>query len=1068
MSTKYKWDYTPQAHQKSKAFNPYKIKDDVINALKSNRDVEQQSYQTRLNEGLSNIELEGKESEINLRAVHNVQKLNDDRDLRELQMMTKAGQELVTFGLQKWREGEIKQAEDSWFSPENQKARETLISRYDKLEQLQAQNRGNFEAALKQLKEEDPDFSAAHEQLFRGLSGPGLGVRQRQWVTSALPGLSNRLVRKIGGYEWTDPTTVGVDKDYPDGKTYTYDTLEVGNPAHDAQRAIMEHRAVSEIRNSLTFISGQRIASTAVIDKHITPALNKVLASLHLDNANKLKTSVENNLKEEFNLAVTELLNIAAATPDLTNAAFRNFMEVQTARHGKGVALDMLGEALKTKAESGTYLEGAKKVEALLDTETYEWKKVVDKDGKVTYEKGKPLGTMRERLGSRFDALGLGASITAKYNSYLRNKEAQQDAYISKAILSANAELLKHGNGISDDARDGQITKVYQQMQQEIPGVDSARLYKLVNNGIVTSKGQSAEEEFNRILQIPGINDNPVSSQYLRDNGYSEAGIAKAVEAGLALQEDWGFTNNEILDQPKQVLKGVEENLGTALTGIDIDEAITIGNIRDELNRLTVENIDLGKYKSNKDARKAAIAQVTADLKKIDPKSGAPTSPLWHKNHQPNVAMQLVANDTRRVVNTRMGKGDGQTFAEAIALPIKEAQPLIKKYMGLIGQKNLSLEQLQGIIRDDAALRVIGAGHKMRNWQVLDQMLQAETGVRLPKSMQQMSQTKAALNQRVNDGKFHSSQGDNNTNNQIVMSVENQEKLNNEFGSSDLMSDPNAFALYGNKFDKVYQNAFSSALNTDILVDDNMTDLLRANGFGQSPYGLREGGKFSDFYNPNELHQGLQLALLTSGADLSQIRKSHEYKGIIRFNPMSGRDWSGSTNKMIAIDVHKDSPLIQEIRERGDLLQLRMEIIPKSANSKIDSNYYRVTYTGNTNRPDMTLQGLSMNPQFEITSETRVDSSTIRAANYHLFATQGPTMFKYNKSGEIAANLAEENTLTFFELPKERQNQLLQLYKQVKYTRNRLSMQELGSKLQNRFFYDPGRYRFDRQPWEGS
>ena len=97
-ATTYNWDYLPEKYEKPGEFKPYKIKGDIIQALKTNREIELQNYKTRMNEGLSNMQLEAKEREMNLRAVNNAKKINEDRDLKELQSLTEAGKQLVLFG----------------------------------------------------------------------------------------------------------------------------------------------------------------------------------------------------------------------------------------------------------------------------------------------------------------------------------------------------------------------------------------------------------------------------------------------------------------------------------------------------------------------------------------------------------------------------------------------------------------------------------------------------------------------------------------------------------------------------------------------------------------------------------------------------------------------------------------------------------------------------------------------------------------------------------------------------------------------------------------------------------
>ena len=97
-------------YQEKGKFDPYKIKEYEIAQLQKNQEIEKQNYLRRAEEGKQNMDLRFKQEEMEFKIANDYAKLQDDRDLAELNMLVESGQQLVMQGVKWAKEGQANRA----------------------------------------------------------------------------------------------------------------------------------------------------------------------------------------------------------------------------------------------------------------------------------------------------------------------------------------------------------------------------------------------------------------------------------------------------------------------------------------------------------------------------------------------------------------------------------------------------------------------------------------------------------------------------------------------------------------------------------------------------------------------------------------------------------------------------------------------------------------------------------------------------------------------------------------------------------------------------------------------
>ena len=726
--TTYQWDLLPQPVEKPGNPKAYQIKaDTIINALKTNRDIAYENSQNVLNANLEWKELEAKEEEINTRAINNALKLNEDRDLRELQLTVKAGQELALFGAQKYNEAQVKAGSRKWHNlPAEQKAQ--AVHQHDQIREYARKNQLSYDKVKRKFIEDDPEGFKVIEQLFDGLQSPGIAEMQRQMVLGGL-NKADKLYNQIINEKTFDADTSWRVRDegkYPQaaasnarykeyhGKTFEY-LQSINTPEAKGIIQDWEIEAAHQVRENFTFIGGQRIAKDEVIDKYVTPIISKVQKAYDINRAQIHADNRQAEEAERHSAAIDNMLNIPTEGGRVQE--FSELVESWSAREGvsNGVARREIMGALSSTVKNLPYPEGAAKVERFLNDQ------LVDGNGQKWY--------VNEKMNKVIRQSGILEAIQLKKYNHARRQKAIESAQIITAQQSVRGVAQAKYNGVfpSAEVAEQEVSKIMTTMfpNNQLTPDKFAETYATLLNTAPTASGQDIQEQF--LEQTTKLHGHTISMQEAESKGFAPELIEMLVKSGHVAKGETQFTEEQMKAMPTTILNGVTEAMKASGPLPDLDTVKTKAKIAARINFLHKQNMQskaeggLGLNYSN--AYDKAITQVEQEL--LNPKSAEGQAMLIHK--EPGVNLVQDGNTANLAAAKYFRANPKGTIDGAIESgAFNSLEPHVESIRKMIIDKGYPVSSIRAAIRGNEAFVNAVKDLPIYSHQLVDRLLRAK------------------------------------------------------------------------------------------------------------------------------------------------------------------------------------------------------------------------------------------------------------------------------------------------------------------------------------------------------
>ena len=984
-ATTYNWDYLPEKYEKPGEFKPYKIKGDIIQALKTNREIELQNYKTRMNEGLSNMQLEAKEREMNLRAVNNAKKINEDRDLKELQSLTEAGKQLVLFGAKEWRKSQVKAGAAKWHG-QDPATKAKLVAEMDEAWAKYQKNKNKVQSFSSYLRDQDPGSYAVLRDSLNGLSGVGVAEFQRNWVTSRAG---------MAGVEYNKILNAKTAVLYDGGEELSYTQLvkEANDGNKLAQDKIRDFQveAETEVINKFTYLGGVQVADHAVIEKFVVPKIHQAQRTNATQQAAEQLKVDKAKAKQERIATTREFLNgnktwsetlqhyVAGETTDEAPFNTKKYKEIV-----KNKAIDSIINDWKELAGSDVPPEySIQPINSMLDSDAG--------DGK----------TVRQHLNERIINSSLQGTLDAGARRQAQHIATEKNVLLETGKSAIDQQAAKAG-GFKDKNDANRAVAAWWTSNPEVREKLTIDEVLVLDNqlqkhaGSLTLGAQDAKEKALEVARQ--LDGNTITLQEAKARGdLSEETIEALVQQGLIVKGDHPLPPAERKKTPELLYKGATKDMKASGLSKNLDDQLNIAAIDRQINRLTQQYMlpkaQGGKDMSFKEAWDLSVAETKAQVEKelkMDSATLRREGKLIYQNRVNLSQSQAGEQVKNRVAALKAAKGE--EIAPSILLDNEEViAPLnheLSKIERIIANQSIPIKDLKKYIRDNSAFRkatgAIGGG--LFSFQLVDKLLQKRNphGIGLPKYFYSKRESEL-LRQHLNgEGATDST---NIQNNDRVVSGDNT-TINNELtGQKEPLNDEVGSTLFGQTLSKAASKPSTSEThNTNIYnpkiegTDSRYLDVeLTKKGLISSGIGG---------YDPTKIHSRLSTALLSAAGtefDLSKIREWRKFQRQPGVDDARGYD---GKEKFIAVQTSLDDPLVQHITDYGYLYDLRVEL--KGSHAKI-------YYTGSVKRPDLSLTPLLKSDEYpSLKPDSQVNGDVLQTAWKHTWRTEGAEAHLYN------------------------------------------------------------------------
>ena len=993
-ATTYNWDYLPEKHEKPGEFKPYKIKGDIIQALKTNRDIELESYNRRLNEGLANMNLEAKEQEMNLRAVNNAKKINEDRDLDELQMMTEAGKQLVLMGMKEWNKSQVRAGARRW-NDMSAEDRQKYLAEYDEAWDKYTENRDKFKNFEQYLKQSDPSSYQMLRSTLKGLHSPGIAELQRNQLISSKAKAQYRYKELLNKFEIPDPA------DPESGNMVGWADLRLRED-EVSKLKVKEWETAAWLKTEeyFEFLGGTRIADRALIEKYITPELTSIQRADNLDQIKKLDQKYEEEAKQQRQEYVSVFLKGHTGDMDIDNKSRQDLQRVFVAHQDtnlsdeerKAAANDQIAEIMADMVINGSYDHEGRLVEKYVNSVVeYKTDKKTKKQVRIT---------VRDKQYDRFIKTGVIQAIDDSKKKHRISKSQR----LATETVAAQEKLrgLAEGspNGYFENPEDAQ--KAIGQIIQPLLSQGLITLEELptfVQNlqttaSTLTTSGQDISQKYVELTTGPLYN-RTISLKEAQQNNYPPDLIEMLETSGHVVKSEGEFTQSERDGHPRQIYNEVYKVAKNAGPAVTLKADLTMSAIQGELNRLTKQymrtkaqgglDLDFGKaYKQALfDVRDQAIKEARMDSATLrrEGKLLYQRPPSFNENEagaRAKLSVKNYRNENRNATLTDLINANA----------FVDLDPHISQVQKLIANQSVSVADLKTHIRNNAAFRTAASevGGDVYSDKLVDRLLKERTktedqeGVGLPGTYYSKEDS-ARHWSYLNDPKPIA--GTLMCTDKQTMQLHRQKQFLDK--RTPFTNDKRASSFHLKRAGEVSNQIISDDFNPDVNDKTVISEKLKENGLQTEGFNT---------YSGESIFEGLGAALAATGLPLNDIMEfqRHKQKQEYKVKGYDGRE------TLRAVQVSPDSPLIDYIDQYGDLYGL----------SITDENkpYRTIIYNGPTTPYDPTLKTLINANNCGINIDTKVDARVINAAKQNVHQTHGA--FPFLHDGQPIWDLPEE------------------------------------------------------------